>query len=218
MSSSLISTLLLLTAAVAAAQAIDCSAVLCARPLCANPVTPPGDCCPSCEDSNCKFEGCVNFLEGGPQWSPNPCQFCQCDIKNNQQFCAVIACRFLTKEDCFGYPVVQDPDRCCPSCDFGKPDIGCHVVPQLFSKRNITVTQSVGFKRSCTTEIIKHTCDKVGFRYRGKKFGCRPLTRRQIVRFDKNCPLSLGLTKDVTRCKSVQDNTVSVGCDLVIKN
>ncbi len=59
---------------------VDCSIVLCARPLCANPATPPGQCCPSCEDSNCKFEGCVNFDEEfGPRWQPNPCKICQCN-------------------------------------------------------------------------------------------------------------------------------------------
>lgn len=218
MTSSLLNSFLLLSAFIVAAQAIDCSLVRCARPLCANPETPPGACCPSCANSNCTFEGCVNFFKEGPRWRPNPCKFCQCDVKNNQQICAVASCRPLTEEDCFGYPVVQDPDQCCPTCDFGKPDIGCHVVPQLFSKRKITATQSFGFKESCTTEIFKRTCDKIGFRLKGKRFGCRPRTGYRIVRFDnKYCPLAFGFTRDVVRCRAVQDDSVDVGCDLVIK-
>ncbi len=196
---------------------LDCSLVLCARPLCANPVTPPGECCPSCDDSNCKFEGCVNFNdEFGTEWRPNPCKICRCDVENNQQFCGIIDCFFLKEKDCNGYPVITRPGECCPSCDFGTPEIGCHVVPQILSKRNITVTQSRGFKPSCTIEVQKHTCDKFSFGFRGKKFRCDPISKRRLVRFEKNCPLVWGVREDVTYCKAVEDKTLTIGCDLKV--
>ncbi len=211
----LFSPALILGIAVDVLPPVDCSAVLCARPLCANPVTPPGQCCPNCDDSNCKFEGCVNFNDQNrPRWQPDPCTTCQCDNENNQQFCAAVACRFLTEEDCFGYPVVTKPDQCCPSCDFGTPDTGCHVVPRLFSQTNITVTQSQGSLPSCSTKVRKSTCDKIGFESRGKKFRCDEASGIRVVRFGKKCPVVWGVRHDVVRCKAVADDTVPIGCDL----
>ncbi len=213
----LISPALILGIAVGVPPPVDCSAVLCPRPLCANPVTPPGECCPNCDDSNCKFEGCVNFDDFGPRWQPNPCRICRCDNERNEQFCAIIDCFFPTsEEDCFGYPVVTKPGDCCPSCDFGTPEIGCHVVPQLFSQRNITVTQNKGYKSSCSTEVRKSTCDKIGFEFRGKKFRCDPISRYRVVRFKKDCPIVWGIRDDVTRCKAIADDSIPVGCDLKV--
>lgn len=195
---------------------VDCSAVLCPRPLCANPETPPGECCPVCDNSNCKFKGCVNFLPGGGvQWAETPCIICQCDIKNNQPICAIIDCFFLTKELCFGRPVITRPNECCPTCDFGTPDIGCSLVPQVFGRENITVTSSPS-DRSCTEQVVKKGCDKFGFRFRNKRFRCEPKQGKRLVRFDKNCPLCLGTYTDNVRCKAVRDDNLIVGCDLVV--
>ena len=220
MNSWVLPSLLLLSVAIVAIQAsaIDCSLVLCARPLCANPVTPPGECCPSCKDSNCNFTGCVNFNDKfGPQWQPNPCKFCQCDKERNEPICAVSRCSIPpTREDCFGFPVVTKPWECCSSCDFGKPETGCFVVPQVFSKRNITVSQSIG-RNQCSAEVNDHTCDKFGFRFRGKKFRCDPVQGRRLVRFGKTCPLAWGVRKDTVRCRAVRDNSINVGCDLIVK-
>ena len=195
---------------------IDCRAVLCPRPLCANPVTPPGECCPSCENSNCKFKGCVNFLpDGVVQWAETPCIFCQCDKDNNQQFCSIIDCFRLTKEDCFGFPVVTRPNECCPSCDFGVPETTCRVVPQVFGAQNITVTSRPGFN-ICTKQIQRRGCDKFGFRKGNKKFRCEPKEGKRLVRFGKTCPLCVGAYRDVVRCTPVKDNSIVVGCDLIV--
>ena len=195
---------------------MDCSAVLCPRPLCANPETPPGECCPVCDNSNCLFKGCVNFLKDGrAQWFETPCIGCECDNENNQKFCFIIDCFRLTEEDCFGNPVVTRPNDCCPSCDFGTPEKGCSLVPQAFGRENITVSTSRGV-RTCTEEITKKGCDKFGFRSGGKKFKCEAKKGRRLVRFDKNCPLSIGAYDDNVRCKAVRDDNIVVGCDLVV--
>ena len=193
----------------------DCSRVRCRRrPLCADPVIPPGQCCPSCENSSCRFEGCVNFLSNGqPQWQPDPCLFCSCS--NNRTICAAIGCRFLKEEDCFGFPVVTKPGECCPSCNFSIPARKCAAVPQVFSQRNITVTEE-GRSNSCSRQIVKRTCDKIGFRAFGRKFRCVPLQGKRGVRFGRTCPLCFGFFRDVVICRAVRDNSIVVGCDLVV--
>jgi len=201
----------------ATGRQIDCRRVRCRCPLCANPVTPPGQCCPSCENSSCIFGGCVNFLSNGqPQWQPNPCVLCSCI--NNQTICASIGCRPLEKEDCFGFPVVTKPGECCPSCNFSIPKRRCAAVPRVFSRKNITVTEEdqFGSTRSCTRQVVERTCDKVGFRAYGKKFHCAALRRKRRVRFRDNCPLCSGFFTDVVWCRPVRDDTIVVGCDLVV--
>jgi hypothetical protein len=212
---------LLLAAALPLTQAygkgVDCSTVLCARPLCANPVTPEGECCPSCENSNCKFKGCVNFLPGGGvQWAENPCFVCQCDVKSNQQFCFIIDCFFPTKEQCFGRPVITRPNECCPTCDFGIPKRRCGLVPQLFGRENITVSSSTT-NRNCTEEVVKRGCDKIGFRAGKKRFRCQPVKGKRRVEFDDNCPLCDARYTDNVRCKRVRDDDLIVGCDFIVK-
>ena len=195
----------------------DCSAVTCPRPLCANPKHKPGDCCLTCEDSKCKFEGCVNFLtDGQVQWAPNPCSICRCNEAQNQKFCGVFDCFFPTEEDCFGYPVVTKPNECCPKCDFGVPDGTCAVVPRIYGEQDILVSAKPG-SSSCSKTIIKRTCDKIGFRFEGKKYRCDEVEGRKAVRFDQNCPLSLGVYNDVISCRAVQDDDLVVGCDLVVE-
>lgn len=195
----------------------DCHAVTCPVPLCANPKLKPGDCCLTCEDSKCKFEGCVNFLtDGRVQWAPSPCFLCQCDEAQNQKYCGIFDCFFITEEDCFGYPVVTKPNECCPRCDFGIPDDTCGVVPQIHGERQISVSAMPG-STSCNKTITRHTCDKIGFRSEGKTYRCSEVQGRRSVRFDQNCPLIWGIYDDVTRCRVVEDEDLVVGCDLVVQ-
>lgn len=190
--------------------------MLCPRPLCANPTTRPGDCCPTCDDSNCKFKGCVNFLpDGGVQWAENPCFVCQCDLERNQPICFIIDCFFPTKEQCFGRPVITRPNECCPTCDFGIPETKCGLVPQVFGQRNITVSSS-NSARECSREVVSRGCDKTGFRLGSKRFRCQARQGKRLVRFDKNCPLCLGTYKDNVHCRAVRDDSLIVGCDLVV--
>lgn len=192
----------------------DCSRVTCSRALCADPVIPPGECCPSCENSSCKFEGCVNFLsDGRVQWQPDPCVTCFC--VDNSTICGSIGCRPLREEDCFGFPVVTKPGECCLSCNFSIPARRCAAVPQVFSQRNITVTEERN-PNSCSRQIVKRTCDKVDFRAFGRKFRCAPVQGGRFVRFDRMCPLRFGFFRDVVACRPVRDNNVIVGCDLVV--
>ena len=88
-------------------------------------------------------------------------------------------------------------------------------MPQVFSQRNITVTEERN-PNSCSRQIVKRTCDKVGFRAFGRKFRCVPVQGGRFVQFDKMCPLRFGFFRDVVACRAVRDNNVIVGCDLVV--
>lgn len=191
----------------------------CPRPLCANPVTPPGQCCPSCENSNCKFKGCVNFRPGGGvRWAETPCIVCQCDVARNQKFCFIIDCFFPTREQCFGRPVITRPNECCPTCDFGVPPRRCGLVPQVFGRQNITVSSQPGFgRRNCTEQVVRKGCDKIGFRAGKRRFRCQPIKGKRLVRFDQSCPLCVGTYRDNVRCRAVRDDDLIVGCDLIVK-
>ena len=201
----------------------DCSTMQCSRPLCANPTFRPGECCPTCDDSNCKFQGCVNFnvsIDGRTKWAPQPCLICQCDVEQNQPLCAVIDCGpSPTEAECLGYPVVTKPNRCCAECDFGVPDDTCQVVPQVSLpggvRDEIQITATRGHQ-SCSNLITPSTCDKATFRSGDKKFRCEPVEGKKTVSFDQNCPISKATYTDVTRCRIVEDSTLFVGCDLVV--
>ena len=212
--------------ATSALPQLDCSAVQllqCPRPLCANPTLRPGECCPTCEDSNCKFEGCVNFnvsVDGQTRWAPDPCRICRCDIERNQPICAVIDCGPTpTQAECLGYPVVTKPNRCCAECDFGVPDDECHLVPRVSlggtRTQEIQITATQG-RQSCDGLITPNTCDKSAFRSGDKRFRCDPVEGDSMIIFDQTCPISKATYNDVISCKTVEDSTLFVGCDLVV--
>ena len=87
-------------------------------------------------------------------------------------------------------------------------------MPQLFGKRNITVSE--GFN-TCSVEVIRQTCDKSGYRNsRGQKFRCVAQQGEVEVKFDDGCPLTKGTYTDNVRCRKRRDDDIVVGCDLVV--
>ena len=191
----------------------DCSMVPCPRPLCANPTLRPGECCPTCENSNCKFEGCVNFNVGGQtQWAPDPCSICHCDMETNRAICGAIGCVASTQEACRGYPVVTKPNKCCAECDFGVPDDTCQLVP-LSQDIQIVATQG---RVACGDSIIPNRCDKSKLRSGDKKFRCEPVEGSNVATVAQPCLINQVTYTDVVSCRIVEDDTLFVGCDLVV--
>ena len=187
----------------------NCKKVRCERPLCANPVTPPGECCPSCENSGCVFEGCVQFPKKPwqeVQWKPEPCKTCVC--VNNEPVCGLVACP--GPEPCFGYPLVKKPWECCTSCDFGIPDNKCGVVP---SRKHPFETSP-----ACSSHVLLHKCDKANFRRNsGKTFRCKPVFKHRRSHLPPcAAPLRKVVYNDVVQCKAVRDDNIRVGCDLIL--
>lgn len=69
-------------------QRPDCPPLLCANP------TPhdPNTSCQSCNESRCKFRGCVSLGAFGPTWMPDNCTVCSCDVAANEEVCVSIDC------------------------------------------------------------------------------------------------------------------------------
>ncbi len=202
----------------------NCQRVRCPTPLCANPTVPPGECCPTCENSGCKFEGCVQFIEGpGDQdviWKPSGgCIDCFC--RDNQTLCGGVGCpigpifppNVEPPDPCFGFPQTRKPWECCPVCNYSLPENQCIVVPA--QRRNVTLT-SLG--QSCEASIVEHQCNKRGFlRRNGQRYRCRPVFRERTERLSQCFPFTRITYRDVIRCKAERNDNLDVGCDLFIE-
>ena len=190
---------------------LSCANVVCARPLCADPETPPGSCCPSCAQSECKFEGCVQ-LRPQLQWRPEPCMICRCN--NGKRMCGSMGCPGPL--ECFGNPIIpalSSPSLCFPRCDFGVPEAGCKAVP--FRTKPFTLSHS---SSTCAGEIIQHQCDKIGFRKNGKLFRCKAQFASRYVPVSDCDPFMRVSHRDVKYCRPVRDETVdgADGCDFIV--
>ena len=190
----------------------DCTGVRCLPPLCANPITPPGQCCLSCENSRCRFNGCVVFEKYEVHWKPEPCKTCSC--VSNKVVCTTSKCTKLTREDCFGYQVTTKLNDCCPSCNFSIAEEECGVVPSHYD------TLRGGEGELCTREVVMHKCDKLGFIYREKKYRCVPEEQATMVKFPRSCPSRVVTYSNVVSCKALPDVSVYLPvhkqCDLVV--
>lgn len=193
-----------------------CHHVRCARPLCANPATPPGQCCPSCAGSGCRFEGCVQVLPGRPvQWKPSGCITCTCD--NNQTLCAGVGCPLTLGPDgrpfdpCPGIPKVLKPDQCCPVCDYGLRRDRCNTIQ--VGSRNVSVSSG---DDGCLAPAPLHGCDKPGFlARRHRRVQCITVPRRRRVKLPDCGPFTKLHYRD-TVCRAKLNRRFEIGCDLLV--
>ena len=202
-----------------------CALVKCARPLCADPVIPEGECCPSCENSQCLFKGCVQFLgePGSPtvQWKPNGCGTCIC--ADGHALCFGFSCPPVyspSRDPCFGRPQTTSPTECCNVCDYGVPEDECAVVPDH------SLTYRLGLEGSgCSVDLTFHHCDKRGYMDKsGRRFQCSSVMGERSVKLRGNSDSVTGschaLTElsyvDVVRCVPRRNDDLNVGCDLYV--
>ena len=207
----------------------NCLGVVCPETLCADPLTPPGGCCPSCDDSECKFEGCVQFL-GQPgsktvQWKPEGCTTCQCD-DNGHTLCYAAFCPpvYPSSVDlCNGQSTVTLPWECCPVCDYGTPEGGCTVVEDRSETYQLG-TEGVG--STCSVDLTFHRCDKRGFMNdQGVRFECTPVIMPKFVELTADsedvsgsCGAITDLVyEDVVDCSPVRNDNLDVGCDFLVE-
>ena len=201
----------------------------CPRPLCADPVIPEGECCPSCENSQCQFEGCVQFL-GQPgsktvQWKPDGCTTCVC--ADGQTQCYALGCPPMHPSSldlCVdGSLTVTSPTECCASCDYGILEDECAVVPDYSLTYQLGVEE---YESGCSVELTFHHCDKRGYMDdQGRRFQCNPVVRQHSVKLNDNSGSVTGscgaLTElafnDVVRCVPTRNENLDVGCDIYVE-
>ena len=192
-----------------------CRNVVCRQAQCADPVTLPGKCCPSCANSKCQFEGCVQLLPT-PRWLPTPCKICYCF--NGVKTCGAIGCPgFPGPDPCFGNPLTgvgSTPSVCCPRCDFGVPETSCRAVP--YKRKSYTLEHG---STTCSGQIEQHRCDKIGYRKDGKLFRCEAVMGTRYPSISGCDPFTRIAHRDVRYCRAVEDPTLSgaEGCDFIAK-
>ena len=201
-------------------------ALACPRPLCTNPVLVEGECCPSCKNSQCKFEGCVQFL-GEPgsrtvQWKPDGCSTCVC--ADDHALCYALGCppRYPTSDDpCFGRPQVTSPSECCATCDYGIPDDKCAVVPDYsLTYLELGVEEYQSYDSGCSVVLTFHRCDKRGYMdENGQRYQCNPVIGQLSRKLSGgSCGALTELAyEDVVKCEATRNDNLDVGCDIYVE-
>ena len=93
-------------------------------------------------------------MHSGPfffTWRPDPCTTCMCS--DGMEICAVADCAPV---QCFGFPVVTRPQRCCQECDFGVNSTECAAVPVRTRRVPVQLGDTV-----CQEEVVEYECDKM---------------------------------------------------------
>ena len=221
----LLSLYLLITATTAIVEQPDnCASANCPTPLCANPVTPEGECCPSCENSQCKFKGRVQFLGSSGsetvQWKPDGCTTCMCD--DDRTICGASGCRYPSPDPCVGRSTITSPTECCVTCDYGTPENEC-VVVQDYNRYDYWLGMKK-YESGCDITLTFHRCDKRGYMDDGQRFECKPVVSQLSVDLsdDSFTTGSCGaLTElaynDVVECVAVRNDNLDVGCDIYVE-
>ena len=151
----------------------------CPRAFCANPVYTEGNPCPICL---CVFRGCVHFGAFGATWKPDNCTTCTCNQNLNQAICYNrTECGHL---ECYGYPSVRKPGKCCPECDFGIAKNECGIIPVRMEFLNTAYEGSV----NCQQKVRKHGCDKTYIISEdGQWYKCVAIKADREVHLDTEC-------------------------------
>ena len=174
------------------------------QPKCADSVYSPDTCCPSCENSTCRFRGCVHYGAFGPQWRPDPCTICSC--YNRQEFCTEILC---DKPECFGYPQKTKDGSCCPVCDFGIAEDECAPIPVRKQAMYVAMGDD-----SCHSEVEMHECDKQYVYKGGHMLKCVPKNGNISHKFDNECSVRRVVYRDVRRCEMEEPEPREIPADL----
>lgn len=170
----------------------DCNRDECPPPLCADAVRVDGQCCETCDNSSCLYRGCVHFGAFGPQWYPDPCTLCGCH--GGEEVCTEIVCDV---PECFGFPLVTDPDACCPRCDFGIAEDKCAPVPV----RNVSLYATLGDSSQCQYEVTIHECDKQFLLKNGKVHQCIGKKRAKPIVTNDCEDIRKVIVEDTTSCR-----------------
>ena len=184
-----------------------CPDVTCADPE-RSPLDPK-DCSPSnCDNSQCKFRGCVHYGAFGPQWMPDPCTICSCH--DRQELCTIIDCS--ADLECYGYPKRVKEGDCCETCDFGVPENECGVVPNGVK----SLYTALGDK-DCQTDVVVHGCNKQFVLGEDEKiYRCRPVETTQTHTLDQGCRngVSEVTYADVSSCVKEEVSSWQIPQDL----
>lgn len=168
-------------------------------PGCPDPVNRTKDNpCGSCEHSQCKYEGCVTRGAFFEYWKPSPCTICFCKGGRKKE-CIQHHCPGYL--ECFGFPTITRPGKCCAECNFGVSPDDCDVVPVKYRW-----IQYLGFykKQSAFKRLLYHGCNKDIVEVGNKLYKCQPQIGLASVASSTGCESLEGSYHDVVHCVKVE--------------
>jgi len=147
--------------------------------------------CGSCDHSQCRYEGCVYHGAFYSYWIPEPCSKCYCI--NNIKQCYLKECP--ENLDCYGYPKVIRPGKCCEECDFGDSELACSLIPVSSKRHNGKDTRG-----SCK-RVVMHDCNRRYVYADGKWYSCTSHAGYTGVRDSPGCRHMRGRYRDNVSCR-----------------
>ena len=164
---------------------------------CANPKR-SGPCERRCEHSKCKFRGCTFFKAFGEVWKPNNCTICYCKRYRTEE-CFEETCP--ENLDCFGYPKMKRPGKCCEECDFGAAKNECKLIP--VRRKNFTLGD--GSDSSTMCQVVLHDCYKPMVWNQDKWQVCRAKPGQATVGENTGCSGVEGSYADIVSCLQTEE-------------
>ena len=147
--------------------------------------------CGSCDHSQCKYEGCIHYGAFFTYWKPDPCTQCYC--QGGWKNCFRTDCN--KNLDCFGYPKMRRPGKCCEECDFGASNDACSLIPVSYE-----AYRGSGAGRTCS-KVVKHDCNKLFINAGGNMYRCSARTGFSKVKDSPGCSGEEGWYMDNTQCQ-----------------
>lgn len=163
---------------------------------CADPRYDHETSCFTCEGSQCVYRGCVHSGAFFATWRPDNCTVCHCLDK--KEVCTTIECAPV---ECYGYPMVTRPGKCCPECDFNVSATECGAVPVVTRSLYVSLGDN-----SCQRDVVERDCDKRHIvDSEGAWFMCEPV-REEVMQSFEDVPgcanrISHVTYKTVARCE-----------------
>jgi hypothetical protein len=153
------------------------------------------------------FRGCVHSGAFFTTWRPDNCTICNCLDK--REVCTMIQC---SPPQCYGFPIVTRPGKCCPECDYGISATECGAVPVSIKSLYVSLGDS-----SCQRDVVLRGCNKNLFVENRAWFRCEPV-REKVTQSVAELPgcegqISHVTYTTVTRCEKRQLNYYEIPQD-----
>jgi len=150
--------------------------------------------CGNCQKSQCKFKGCIIDTPLKLQWKPDDCTTCECI--RGRKLCYREQCN---ETECFGYPVIKPPGKCCKVCDFSTSATACNVVPVEWKNPSLRLDAL----QTCT-RILVHGCDKQFLNLFHRRYKCKPALGLVSLASSPGCAHLNFEYYDVVRCDRIE--------------
>ena len=149
--------------------------------------------CGNCDHSHCIYEGCIFAGPFFTMWFPDACSSCIC--RYGWKMCTQETCHPM---ECFGYPTVKRPGKCCEECDFGAREDECMAVPVGWKE----ISSLRRDKKQNCSRFLEHGCNKKYVWSQLEWYMCEPMEELVSLKAVPGCedvPFDIYL-HDIVKC------------------